>query len=88
MIPDESHGLHQGAKPKQEAVNATMITHQGVTASPHRAEKLGLDTGQLGKGHIPCCGVDGALDNREVSWLQDVIQSNSKSLLKQVEGLS
>lgn len=65
-----------------------MLTPQEATASSHEPEKLGLDTVQLGEGHIPCCGVGGALDNREVSWGRDAIQSNSKSLLKQVEGLS
>lgn len=87
MIPDESHGLHQGAKPKQEAVNATMITHQGVTASPHRAEKLGLDTGQLDKGYIPRRSMHGVLGNGELSLDQVTIRLGNQGLLVQVEVL-
>ena len=76
------------AKSRTRAANATMITHQEATASSHGPEKLGLDTVQLGEEHTPCCGVGSVLDNREVSWGRDAIQSSSKSLLKQVEVLS
>lgn len=64
-----------------------MITHQGVTASPHRAEKLGLDTGQLGKGYIPCRSMHGVLGNGELSLGQGTIQFGNQSLLGQVEVL-
>ena len=76
------------AKSWTRTTNATMLTHQEATAPSHGPEKLGLDTVRLGEGRIPCCGMGGALDNWEVSWGRDAIQSSSKSLLKQVEVLS
>lgn len=76
------------AKSWTRTTNATMLTHQEATAASHGLEKLGLDTVRLGEGHIPCCEVGSVLDNREVSWDRDAIQSSSKSLLKQVEVLS
>lgn len=70
------------AKSRTRTTNATMLTHQEATASSHEPENLSLDTVQLGEGHIPCCGVGGALDNREMSWCQDAIQASNKGLLE------
>ncbi len=64
-----------------------MITHQGVTASPHRAEKLGLDTGQSGKRHIPRRSMRGVLGNGELSLDQVTIRLGNQGLLGQVEVL-
>ena len=70
------------AKSWTRTTNATMLTHQEATASSHGLEKLGLDTVQLGEGHITPQGVCGGLHIGELSLDQDAIQPSNKSLLE------
>ena len=70
------------AKSQTRTTNATMLTHQEATAPSHEPEKLGLDTVQLGEGHITPQGVCGGLHIGELS-LDQVLRSGRHSTQQQ-----